>query len=84
MAGAGTIGVEEQAVVAMRYLAEQCSSRALIHGLLVHDLERWDGMGEHERRHAFMRAVRRVSAVCPWVREKGRVQDAADALGVAV
>lgn len=84
MAGLKTIGLEEQARDALRYLAEQCSSRALIHDLLIHDLEHWPKMGEQERRHVFVRAVRRVSAFCPWVREKGRVRDAAQALGVAV
>ena len=66
----------------MAYLLEQCASWPLVQGLLAADLERWTTMKDGERRTAFVRAVRRTMLVAPWVADKGRVADAARALGL--
>lgn len=75
-----SLALEDQALAVMRYLASQCSTRRLIHELVEADVQRWSRMTDEQRRHAFERALRRVGAVCPWVRDKGRVRDAAEAL----
>jgi hypothetical protein len=70
-----TIGVDEQALSTLKYLASQVAGRPLMYGLVQGDVNRWDEYDDVERQRAIKRAVRRVGSVCPWVRTKQRVLD---------
>ncbi|MEZ0327536.1 MAG: hypothetical protein ACAH95_16680 [Fimbriimonas sp.] len=70
-----TIGVDEQALSTLKYLASQVATRPLMYGLVQSDVNRWDEYDLEERHRALKRAVRRVGSVCPWVRSKPRVMD---------
>ncbi len=70
-----TIGVDEQALSTLKYLASQVTSRPLMYGLVQGDVNRWEEFDPEERGRAVRRAVRRVGSVCPWIRTKQRVMD---------
>lgn len=78
---AATLGRHDQALAVMRYLSEQCASWPLVRDLVEADVKEWPRLRERERRAAFERTLKRTMAVAPWVLDKGRVLDAASALG---
>lgn len=77
-----SLGPEELAQDTLRYLASQVSKRPIMRSLVMSDLNRWDELTGQEKALALARNVRRVSAVCPWVGQKGRVLDALGAFSV--
>lgn len=75
-----TIGVDEQALSTLKYLASQVSTRPLMYGLVQGDVYRWGELSHEEKAQVLQRAVRRVGTVCPWVRNKPRVLEVVSAM----
>lgn len=77
---AASLGLHDQGLAVMQYLAEQCATWPLVRDLVEADVQEWPRLKERERRAAFERTLKRAIAVAPWVLDKSRVQDAARAL----
>ncbi len=74
----------DQGLDALRYMAAQCRSRPMTYAFIQEDIRRWPQLTDAERQTVFERGYGRAGAVCPWVRTKGRVRDAAEAMGITL
>lgn len=77
-----SMGPDDLAQDTLRYLASQVSKRPIMRSLVLSDLDAWGQLTHREKALTLARNVRRVSAVCPWVGQKGRVQDCLGAFSV--